>query len=236
MSVPSIVKGQYFDVAVFYPAGENVPTILCGLNTRNLTHQFNTNDEFIRDCTDPGSNPFRVVNVTGEQFDISGTGLFNRDQASLVRSIGGKSLKYRFIMSEDAENAVDSGYYEGNFVCSNIQYGASDATNATIQLTFVSDGQIIWYPSLPYTVLDALDMSPKTAVKNTSYSGTVIGKTTGSTLAATSSDGTTLTVSGSTITGMFATAGAKTISIVETLAGANNSPKTTQLGINVTNS
>ncbi|WP_375248309.1 phage tail tube protein [Sphingomonas sp.] len=233
MSVPKTVKGQYFDVAVFVGSGDTVPTILCGLTTRNLTHQFNTNDEFLRDCQDPSGVPFRVVNVTGEQFDISGTGLFNRDQADLLRNLGGKSKKYRFIMGEDAEDAVDGGYYEGNFVCSNTQYGAADGSNVTIQLTFVSDGQVLWYPAAPQIVLDPLSVTPTTATQGASWSGTVAGKTAGSTLTATSSDSTALTVTNNTITGTFSAAGNKTITIVETLATAPNSPKTTKFGLNV---
>lgn len=233
MTTPKTVKGQYFDVAVFAGSGDVVPTILCGLTTRNLTHQFNTNDEFLRDCQDPSGVPFRVVNVTGEQFDVSGTGLFNRDQADLLRNLGGKSKKYRFIMGEDAEDAVDGGYYEGNFVCSNIQYGAPDGTNVTIQLTFVSDGQVIWYPSPPMIVLDPLSLSPLNATAGTAWTGTVAGKTAGSTLTATSSDNTTLSVTNNTITGTFAAAGNKTITVVETLAAAPNSPKSNKFGMNV---
>lgn len=236
MSTPKIVRGQYFDVAVFDPTDATVPTALCGLTTRNLTHQFNTNDEFIRDCQDPSGVPFRVVNVTGEQFDVSGTGLFNRAQADLLRRLGGKSRKFRFVMSEDAEDPVDGGYYEGNFVCSNIQYGAQDGAYVTIQITLVSDGQILWYPAPPEIVLDPLSLSPLTAVKAVVWTGTITGSTAGSTLAATSSDSTALTVTGTTISGTFSAAGAKTITVTETLAGATNSPKINKFGMNVTNS
>ncbi|WEK42982.1 MAG: phage tail tube protein [Candidatus Sphingomonas colombiensis] len=233
MSAPKIIKGQYFDVAVFDPNNPGKPTILCGLTSRNFTHQFNTNDEFIRDCQDPSAVPFRVVNVTGEQFDISGTGLFNRAQGDLLRRIAGRSMKYHFIMSEDAEDPVDGGFYEGNFVCSNIQYGAQDGANVTIQTTFVSDGQVLWYPAPPEDVLDPLSVSPLVAVKSVAWTGTVAGATTGSTITATSSDSTALTVTGTSIAGTFATAGNKTLTITETLVGATNSPKITKIGINV---
>ena len=59
------------------------------------------------------------------------------------------------------------------------------------------------------------------------------GKTTGSTITATSSDGTVLTVSGTTLSGTFNTAGLPTISLVETLAGATGSPKTTPIVVTV---
>lgn len=238
MSVPNVVKGQYTDVAVFSPPSVTPPVILCGLTTRNLTHQFTTSDEFIRDCSDPTMVPFRVINVTGEQFDISGTGLFNRGQAALLRSIAGQSLKYRFLLSEPVGDPVDAGYYEGNFVASNIQYGSADGANVTIQLTFVSDGQILWVPTAGETVLTALGLTPMTVVHAVAYSGSISGATPGSTITATSSDSTVLTVSGTgatrTVAGTFAAAGVPTITLTETLAAATNTPKVTTKVITVT--
>lgn len=59
------------------------------------------------------------------------------------------------------------------------------------------------------------------------------GKTAGSTITATSSDGTTLTVSGSTLTGTFTAAGSPNITLVETLAGASNTPRSSVIGVSV---
>jgi hypothetical protein len=237
MSVPSVVKGTYFDVAVSLDGGTTFVTI-CGLTTRNFTEQYNTNDETIRDCADPTQVPFRVVNVTGQQFDISGTGLYNRAQGDLLRQLGGKSLPYRFIMGEDASDVVDSGYYQGNFVMTNKQIGAADGVNVTSQFTWASDGVVTWTPGADIVVLDALTLSPKTVVHGVAYSGTATGTTAGSTLAAVSSDSTTLTVTGTgttrTIAGTFSAAGTPTITLTETLTGASNTPRITTVKINVT--
>ncbi|AYJ85789.1 SGNH/GDSL hydrolase family protein [Sphingomonas paeninsulae] len=82
-------------------------------------------------------------------------------------------------------------------------------------------------------VLQVLSITPNTATSGTGYTGTIAGKTSGSTITATASDGTTLNVSGVTVTGTFSTTGSKTVSLVETLAGATGSPKTTS-GLAVT--
>ncbi|TXN43595.1 GDSL-type esterase/lipase family protein [Methylobacterium sp. WL7] len=81
--------------------------------------------------------------------------------------------------------------------------------------------------------LSALTLSPLTATAGSAYSGTITGKTSGSTVTATSSNGTTLTVSGSTVSGTFSAAGTPTISLVETLAGATGSPRTSTAQITV---
>jgi hypothetical protein len=73
--------------------------------------------------------------------------------------------------------------------------------------------------------LNALTFSPNTATAGTAWTSTITGKTSGSTITATSSDGTPLTVSGTTISGTFSASGTPTITLTETLAGATNSPR-----------
>jgi hypothetical protein len=234
MTYPSIVKGQYWDIAVSLDGGTTFTTI-CGLTSRGNTQQVNTSDNAYRDCQDPTQVPFRSLNTTSQQMDMTGTGVYNRAQGDLIRSIIGKSLPYRFIKGEDASDPVDSGYYEGKFVLTQFQETAADFSDVTAQFTWASDGPYDWVPGADIVVLDALSLTPRAAVHATQYNGTVSGTTTGSTLAATSDDGTTLTVTGTGATrtvasgsGGFAAAGNKTITLTETLAGASNTPRVTK--------
>jgi len=72
--------------------------------------------------------------------------------------------------------------------------------------------------------LAALTLSPNTATVGLAYSGTVTGKTSGSTLSLTGAGAAGLSVVGSAVTGTPTTEGA--VNIVETLAGATNTPRT----------
>jgi hypothetical protein len=81
--------------------------------------------------------------------------------------------------------------------------------------------------------LSALTFSPATSSAGAAFSATISGKTGGSTITATSSDGTTMTVSGTTLTGTFSAAGSPTITLTETLAGATNTPRTSTVGVTV---
>lgn len=75
----------------------------------------------------------------------------------------------------------------------------------------------------PAPTLNALSLSPNTATAGTAYTGTVTGsKTAGSALALTGAGSPGLNLSGLSVTGTPTTAGA--VNIVETLAGATNSP------------
>lgn len=73
-------------------------------------------------------------------------------------------------------------------------------------------------------VLNPLTLSPSTATTGTAYTGTVSGKTSGSTMALSGTGAAGLTVSGSTVSGTPTAAGS--VDIIETLAGATGSPRT----------
>jgi Phage tail tube protein len=240
MSIPSIVKGQFFSVAVD-PQRDGTFTTICGMTTRSFEEAVQSSKEYLRDCADPTMVPVGVVNVTGIDATISGTAFYNRAQADLMRSLIGQSFPYRFVMGEDAQDPVDSGYYEGNFVLTNRQITAPDGTNVTANLTWQSDGEYAWTPGAEIVILDPLDLTPKEIEEDAVYSGTVAGTTAGSTLTATSSDSTALTVTGTgtsrtiaTDEDGFATPGNKTITLTETLADASNSPRVTHLTVVVT--
>ena len=73
--------------------------------------------------------------------------------------------------------------------------------------------------------LGTLGLYPLATTTGQAWTGTISGQTPGSTMSASSSDGTPLTVSGSAVSGTFGTAGSPTITLVETLAGALRSPQ-----------
>lgn len=146
MSIPSIVKGQYFDVAVDVTslglAGVSGWVIVCGLTSRGFTHGTQTSDEYVRDCSNPEDVPVRVVNVTGESWDITGSGLHNRKQQAMLDAMVGKSLPSRFIEGEPTNDAVWTGYYEGPFVLESYAVQGADGANVSSNFAWKSDGII----------------------------------------------------------------------------------------------
>jgi hypothetical protein len=123
MSVPSNRQRQYWDVAVSLDNGTTFQTI-CGLTTRETSPSSTTPaTRIIRDCADPtaGAVPRRERDRAAVRY--------LRDRPLQPRAgrshppLGGQSLVYRFIMGEDASDAVDAGYYQGNFVLTNKQLG-----------------------------------------------------------------------------------------------------------------
>lgn len=97
--------------------------------------------------------------------------------------------------------------------------GPGGSTIATSAAVTVSSGT-----PTPGPTLNALSVSPSTGTVGTAYSGTISGRTAGSSLALAGTGAAGLSLSGTTISGTPTTVGA--VNVTETLAGATNSPRT----------
>lgn len=242
MSVPSVVHGGYFDIAVDVTGLGLVDSDsasitgyihLCGLTSKTMTHQVNTSDEAIPDCGNPEEVPWVTRTSNSQEKTIAGTGLHNRAQTNIIRAIFGKTLPYRFIEGEPGNDLVSQGYWEGKFLFSNWQEGATDIKgNVTSQFSFVSDSEVDWTSSSAPT-LGALALTTTTATVDDEWSSAITGATSPSQITAVSDDGTVLTVDGDTVTGTFSTAGTPSVTLIEINPEANNSPKTTSVTVTV---
>lgn len=142
MSFPAIVEGTFVAIQVEEPAASDTFVTLCGLNSHTFTEQVNTRDRFLRDCATPGSTPIRGVAPTGKQWDLSGSGLYNRAQATLVSSLVGVTRNYRFFIGEPADDAVYSSYWQGPAMLTQRQITGGDDGDTAAEMTFASDG--VW--------------------------------------------------------------------------------------------
>lgn len=241
MTVPSVVKGGYFDVAVDLTGlglldslgisltGFNV---ICGLNTRNITHQVNTSDETVPNCQDPEEVPWVSRNANSQDKTMSGTGLHNRGQTNVIRAILSKTLPYRFIEGEPGNDLVSQGYWQGPFLLQQWQEGATIKQNVTSQFTWQSDGEVDWI-STTAAPLTTLTATPLTATIATPWSAVVSGIRAGSeiTVVATGATAVSFDAATHTVHATWATSGSKSVKITETNAEATNSPNLTTLTV-----
>jgi hypothetical protein len=87
---------------------------------------------------------------------------------------------------------------------------------------------------LPGSVtLQALTLDNTAFVRNSPFTVNILGKSAGSTITATSSDGSSLGVSGAVMSGIFTGSGAQSVSLVEALPGALNSPNPSNISVNI---
>lgn len=142
MALPIIVKGGYVDILLGNGATPEVFTPICGLTTRSITEQVNTNDVFVPDCADPEFVPVRRLVPTGRQWDLAGEGLLNLANWQALRAELGQSSNFRFVVSRPTGSTADIGYYSGPAMLTNMQIGGStgDGQFATVSLAIASDG------------------------------------------------------------------------------------------------
>lgn len=141
---PATLRGTYVNILIGDGAEPEVFAPICGLNTRSFTHQINTNDDFIPDCTDPEDVPTRELTTTGEQWDVSGSGLLDRNNLADLQAAVGVRKNYRFELAEPASDAVYGGYYAGTFVLTNLQITGGNDNKVSVDLAFASDGAVVF--------------------------------------------------------------------------------------------
>ena len=141
MAYPNRVKPRYVVIEMGNGATPEVFTPLCGIRTAGMTVQLNQNDDFLNDCADPESVPVRFTIPTGRQWDMSGSGVVNLDNLEQIMDAQGVTKNYRYSIGKAANQSGNEYYFAGPAVLGNVQIGGSEDNFASIDLTFVSDGE-----------------------------------------------------------------------------------------------
>ncbi|MGJ0508932.1 MAG: phage tail tube protein [Methylocystis sp.] len=145
MALPDIIRGTYFSLMAGDGGGPETFAALCGITTRNFTHQHNTNDQYTRDCGDPENEPVRRLIVTGEAWNLDGNGTLNRANLATIQALDdGQTHNFRYVFTEPAGDLVYQGYYEGPAIITSLQISATDENFATISISLASDGAWTW--------------------------------------------------------------------------------------------
>lgn len=226
MAVPSVIEGRFVIFELGNGGTPEVFTPICGMfvNSYNTTTQ--TTDRFLRDCDAPTLVPNRRPIATGVQEDLTLSGYFTLENRALIESLRGGAIRnVRLIVYED-DGVTEAGYYSGQFMFTAVNIGAPENDLATLELVLASTGSLMVWTDVAAPTLADLTLTTDTASDGVLWTSAIVGKTPGSTIVATSSDATSLVVTGASVSGTFATIGSKTITLVETQTYAIGSPKT----------
>ena len=143
------LRGSYVEILMGDGA---TPTeafiVLCGITTKSITDQVNTQDAFNRDCADPEDIPVRELITSGRQWSIRGSGQMNRTLLPDLEDAMGVTKNYRFfIRAKTGEVAGDNplnGYYGGPAKIVTKTINGSDGDYVQIDLAIESDGAWAW--------------------------------------------------------------------------------------------
>lgn len=224
MAVPSVIEGRFVIFELGNGGTPEVFTPICGMfvNSYNTTTQ--TTDRFLRDCDAPTLVPNRRPIATGVQEDLTLSGYFTLENRALIESLRGGAIRnVRLIVYED-DGVTEAGYYSGQFMFTAVNIGAPENDLATLELVLASTGSLMVWTDVAAPTLVALTLTTDTASDGVLWTSAIVGKTPGSVITATSSDSTSLVVTGASVSGTFATIGSKTITLTETQPYAVGSP------------
>jgi hypothetical protein len=141
MAKPDILRGTYVNILIGDGAEPEVFTPICGLTARTFTDQINTSDAFIRDCADPEDVPKREIVATGEQWDLTGTGLLDRAGLAVLQAAKGTYKNYRFELAEPTGNEVYGGYWAGEGMLTSISINGPDGDFTSVDISIASNGE-----------------------------------------------------------------------------------------------
>lgn len=146
MARPNILRGTYVTIMVRTAVGPDVYTLLCGITTKSITDQVNTQDSFTRDCDEPEEVATRNIIATSRQWDLRGAGQMNRDQFDLMESLVGQIEAYRFFIgAKDTEDDPElNGYYGGDAMLVTKTITGDDGDMVNIDIAIASDGPWVW--------------------------------------------------------------------------------------------
>lgn len=223
MAVPSVIEGRFVIFELGNGGTPEVFTPICGMFVNSFNTTVQTTDRFLRDCDLPTEIPNRKPISTGRQQDMTLSGYFTLENRALIDSLAGTERNVRLIVYED-DGVTEAGYYSGRFLFTAVNIGAPENDLATLELVLASTGSLMAWTDVAAPTLIALTLTTDTASDGVLWTSAIVGKTPGSVITASSSDSTSLVVTGASVSGTFATTGSKTITLTETQPYAVGSP------------
>lgn len=144
MSTPT--EFDFMEISVGDGATPENFTKICGLTAVAVNHTAQTSDRFVRDCAYPNRKAKRKVRVTGEQQDITGSGLSNAHQIALLKAAVGKSKNYEIVGFRDdgTDAGAELGTYSGAYVMTAHNISTDQNGDSSMEVTLASDGDFTW--------------------------------------------------------------------------------------------
>lgn len=141
MTLATVVPGGYLNVLVGNGANPEVFSLLCGITTNALQRTVNTATVAVPDCDDPEAILESVTSPVSLDTTISGSGLMNPDNISLIEGLIGTTSNYRFVSGVTPVQTT-AGYtpstWEGPFTFAGYQIQGDRGTGALATLTGLS--------------------------------------------------------------------------------------------------
>lgn len=145
MTKPTTINGTKMRLLLGNGATPEVFVALCGLTTKGINFQTNTNEVFVPDCDNPDDPAWREITKVGRFVTITGSGImdaigaFSRYRAAYETE---DSVNFRVLF--DIPLAQGGGYWYGAFKLTNFNVTGNDGEKVQTEVTLESDGAVTW--------------------------------------------------------------------------------------------
>lgn len=144
MAQPTVIAGTKLLILVGNGAQPEVFASPCGLTTRSFDLAASTNTTLIPDCDDPEAPAWEAKDVNALSATISGAGVLAVESFDLwnvwFMSAESKNIQIKL-------NHAELGHWEGSFIITSFKVGGERGGKATIDMTMVNDGTVVWVPA-----------------------------------------------------------------------------------------
>ena len=148
MAKPVTIKGTAFRLFLGDGATPEVFSALCGLTTKGINFQTNTNESFVPDCDNPDDPAWREITKSGKFATITGSGIMDAVGAfPRYRDAYDSADSVNMQVRMGASGAFLGGYWEGAFMLTQFNVTGNDGDKVNVEITMESDGEVTWVPT-----------------------------------------------------------------------------------------
>lgn len=147
MAQPNTVKGTKLRI-LFGEGGPVVYTQLCALNAKGINFQTNTNQVFVPDCDNPDDPAWREITKSGRFASITGNGILDLTNGlAKFQSAFDNEDSIPLRVEIDIADTAGGGYWQGNFMLTQLNITGNDGELVQVAITLESDGAVTFTAS-----------------------------------------------------------------------------------------
>ncbi|MDF1625668.1 MAG: phage tail tube protein [Parvibaculaceae bacterium] len=144
MAQPKTMTGNKMTIALGDGATAEEFNAFCGINAKTVNFQTNTNEDFVYDCDDTDSPPWRELTKSGRFVSITGSGQLDTSVLARYQEAYDSDEAVNAQVILDVLAANGGGYWEGAFMFTQFNITGNNGEKVQVEISLESDGAVTW--------------------------------------------------------------------------------------------
>jgi predicted secreted protein len=147
MAEPKTVKGTLVGILLGDGATDETFAAFCGINAKTINFQTNTNEEFIYDCDNLDTPPWRRLTKSGRFLSVTGTGQLDSEALERYQEAYDDDDAVNAQIQIDVPAADGGGYWTAALMLTNFNITGNNGETTTVEISLESSGPVTWVPA-----------------------------------------------------------------------------------------